>query len=132
MDKKEVSERIKAIVARYGKFFLSNGSDNGDARSAIRRISNIEGLADSIYEYGSYEYIGDGDWCILGSSYTAILDSAVDSIIEDSYWDFEDKYLNKDGNVIDGNFIFEKVEGLCDDCTYILCPSISLKNKRTI
>ena len=122
MNKKELIDKIVAVLETEGEFRFSDGSDNGDASIAIEKV-NVEGLDKAVYRYGYYEYIGDGDSAILSPATLAKApEEVVDKALEEALgmMDYEEEE-NPDG------FIFEKVDGLINDCTYIVDPGLSLK-----
>lgn len=119
MNRKELIDKIVDVLETEGEFRFSDGSDNGNAYIAIEEV-NVEGLDKTIYRYGYYEYIGDGDSTILSPTTTAAsaekaVGEALDEALEMMVYDDEE---NPDG------FIFKKVDGLINDCTYIVDPSL--------
>lgn len=119
MNRKELIDKIVDVLETEGEFRFSDGSDNGDASIAIEEV-NVEGLDKTIYRYGVYEYIGDGDSTILSPTTTAAsVEEAVGEALDEALgmMDFDEEE-NPDG------FIFKKVNGLINDCTYIVDPTM--------
>lgn len=121
MNRKELIEKIVDVLETEGEFRFSDGSRNGDASIAIEEVS-VEGLDKTIYRYGYYEYIGDGDSTILSPTTTAAsaedaVGEALDQALEMMDYDEEE---NPDG------FVFKKVNGLINDCTYIIDPTMQI------
>ena len=119
MNRKELIDKIVDVLETEGEFRFSDGSDNGDAYIAIEEV-DVEGLGKTIYRYGVYEYIGDGDSTILSPTTTAAsVEEAVEEALDEALgmMDFDEEE-NPDG------FIFKKVNGLINDCTYIVDPTM--------
>jgi hypothetical protein len=119
MNRKELIDKIVEVLETEGEFRFSDGSDNGDASIAIEEV-DVEGLSKTIYRYGVYEYIGDGDSTILSPTTTAAsVEEAVGEALDEALgmMDFDEE-KNPDG------FIFKKVNGLINDCTYIVDPTM--------
>lgn len=111
MNKAELIEMIRNVLEEEGEFHFSDGSDNGDSYEAIEE-EYVSGVG-TIYRYGTYEYIGDGDSAILGASSTVDIEEAISEAISEVPYDRTKLDESKD-------FIFVKVEGLVNDCTYII------------